>query len=77
MLKVPDFIVSCEWLYEHLDHQDLIVLDATIPKVTNTHQESFSKDSIIPGALFFDIKKTFSDQDAQFPNAMISKELFH
>lgn len=76
MLRVPNVIVSCEWLNENLSHKDLVLLDATIPKVTNKKQiESSSKD-MIPGARFFDTKLVFSNIQAKFPNTMISSEVF-
>lgn len=74
-LKVLDPIVSVDWLNAHLDHQDLIIFDATIQKATDT---SFSKlkSPYIKNALFFDIKNDFSDVNAPFPNTMLSPELF-
>ena len=39
MIKVPNSIVSSEWLKEHLNDKNLIVLDATIPKVTNKGEQ--------------------------------------
>ena len=36
MLQVPDVIVEAGWLYENLDHPKLIILDATIKKVTSS-----------------------------------------
>lgn len=71
MLKVPNVIVDCNWLQEHLNDPKLIVLDATIPKVTANSEQTLDQD-YIPFARFFDIKKTFSDTHAEFPNTMVS-----
>lgn len=76
MLKVPDVIVDCAWLKEHLRYDELIVLDATIPKVTVKPSEQPKGNNSIPNARFFDIKKIFSDQNASFPNTMLSAEDF-
>ena len=32
-LKIPSFVVSVDWLLEHLENESLLILDATIPKV--------------------------------------------
>ncbi len=75
MLKVPGAIVDCDWLQKHINHPDLIVLDATIPKVTAKTDQT-SKDEYIPSTRFFDIKKQFSDTNAEFPNTMLPSEDF-
>ena len=76
MLRVPDVIVSCEWLNQNLSNKDLIILDATIPKVTVKKQPESSSKDVIPGARFFDTKHVFSDSQAEFPNTMVSPETF-
>ena len=35
MLQVPDVIVEANWLHENLENSRLIILDATIKKVSN------------------------------------------
>jgi len=69
MLKVPDVIVEANWLYEHINHPDLIILDATIKKVTSN--ESTSSKEYIPRSIFFDLKNTFSDQESILPNTIL------
>lgn len=59
-------IVSAEWLREHIDSSNLIILNATIPSVTSLN--SSKEHQQIPNARFFDIKKKFSMVDAKFPN---------
>ncbi len=76
MIKVPSSIVSCEWLKEHLKHENLIVLDATIPKVTAKTKQESSDQKRIPTAKFFDIKKDFSHVNAVYPNTMLSSKVF-
>ncbi|WP_299900569.1 sulfurtransferase [uncultured Aquimarina sp.] len=74
-LQLPGLIVSVEWLHEHLDHPDLVILDASIKKVTSS-KESLAQDLQIPGTRFFDIKKSFSDQASHLPNMLPSAEVF-
>jgi len=74
-LQLPGLLVSPAWLYEYLDHPDLIILDASIKKVTSS-QEFLNQDLQIPGTRFFDIKKTFSDQDSALPNMLPSADSF-
>ena len=63
-------IVSVEWLNEHLNAENLIVLDGTINKVFDITLEQ------IPNARLFDIKKKFSDVSNDFPSAFPSAEQF-
>jgi thiosulfate/3-mercaptopyruvate sulfurtransferase len=76
MLTVPNVIVSCQWLQQHLHAANLVVLNATIPKVTAKKETSEKQLHGIPSARFFDIKGRFSDAQADFPNTMISAEDF-
>ncbi|MBW1293964.1 sulfurtransferase [Aquimarina litoralis] len=74
-LQLPGLLVSVEWLHQHLDHPELIILDASIKKVTSA-QASLDNDVQIPGTRFFDIKKSFSDQNSYLPNMLPSAEDF-
>ena len=76
-LKITKPIVSVDWLQANLENEQLIILDCTIPKVTAKSTESISEDKKqIKGAVFFDIKKIFSDVNAPFPNTILSPEVF-
>jgi thiosulfate/3-mercaptopyruvate sulfurtransferase len=76
MLTVPNAIVSCQWLQEHIHDDCLVVLNASIPKAT-AQKEVFKKEErSIPSTRFFDLKGVFSDQDAEFPNTMVSAQKF-
>lgn len=68
-------LVSIHWLARHKDHKDVVVLDATIKKVTTTGTSSHDHLQII-GARFFDIKKVFSDPNTVVPNMLCSPEVF-
>ncbi|WP_375239254.1 sulfurtransferase [Aurantibacter sp.] len=67
-------LVSVEWLNSHLNDENLIILDATIPKVTS--KAEITKLEVIPNAIFFDIINKFSDVLAPFPNTIPSQVQF-
>ena len=67
-------IVSAEWLHDHINDPDLIVLNATIPKVDQVGDTL--ADNQIPNGVFFDLKNTFSDTSAPFPNTVPNEEQF-
>ncbi|WP_274476160.1 sulfurtransferase [Mangrovimonas aestuarii] len=70
-IKLPSDLVSVDWLKANLDADNLIILDASIPKVTASAQETNSKE-YIPNSRFFDIKEAFSDSSSTFPNTLPS-----
>ncbi|WP_165731172.1 sulfurtransferase [Polaribacter sp. 20A6] len=76
-LKITKPIVSVAWLQDNLDHKNLIILDCTIPKVTEKSNAVKSDEKTqIKGAIFFDIKNTFSDVNGKFPNTILSPKEF-
>jgi thiosulfate/3-mercaptopyruvate sulfurtransferase len=74
MLKTPCSIVSVEWLNTHLNASGLVILDTSIPKVTDTNTKALEVQ--IPNARFFDLKQKFSDVSAPFPTTFPSAEQF-
>ncbi|WP_438977588.1 sulfurtransferase [Polaribacter sp.] len=75
-LKIPSPKVKAKWLYHHIEDENLIIFNATIPKVTDKENLSLKESYKIKGAIFFDIKNTFSDKEAAFPNTILSPEKF-
>ena len=70
-------LISVDWLEEHLNDHNLIILDATLPKVTANKSENKDTEKLqIKGARFFDIKNVFSKADAPFPNTVLSPDDF-
>ena len=67
-------IVSVEWLHNNLEVSNLIVLDASMKKVTDTHSEQTTIQ--IPSTRFFEIKHVFSNTSDPFPNAVPTEEQF-
>jgi thiosulfate/3-mercaptopyruvate sulfurtransferase len=74
-LKLNTSIVSAAWLNENRTAPNLIILDASLKKVTDTTANN-SKKLQIPGARFFDIKNEFSDVSGQFPNTFPNRNQF-
>lgn len=63
-------LITTDALKTILNDPDLILLDATIPKVTAGDTSNSVEKKYIKGARFFDIKKTFSDQNHKMPNTL-------
>jgi thiosulfate/3-mercaptopyruvate sulfurtransferase len=74
-IKLNKSLVSLNWLKCNLKDKNVIILDCTLPKVTDKSTVSNAKNQI-KGAIFFDIKNTFSDKNAPFPNTVISPKEF-
>lgn len=75
-LKIEVPLVSVDWLFEHRNYENLVILDASFPKVT-TKKVDINEDKMqIKNAIFFDIKNVFSDVNATFPNTVLSPQEF-
>ena len=75
-LKINKPLVSVNWLHQNIEATNLIVLNGTLPKVTLQKEQAKINDSQITNAHFFDIKKVFSIQGAQFPNTALEPKDF-
>ena len=73
-LNMTSPLVSAEWLHKNLDADNLIILDATMSKVTSSASDE--NNNQIPTARFFDIKNKFSDVSGAFPNTFPSSAQF-
>ncbi len=74
-----EWIVSPQWLMEHLGDDNLVVLDASwiLPEETapgSTPREEFEEEHI-PGARFFDIDEV-ADKEAPLPHTAPDAETF-
>lgn len=74
-MKIDSPLVSVKWLKNHLEETDLVILNASIPKVSNASKNIFD-EHLIPKSRFFDIKTKFSDTSAPFPNTFPSEKQF-
>lgn len=69
-------IVSTDWLSQHINHPNIVILDATIPKVTAKKSPQKSEALQIKNARFFDLKNKFRDLNNELPNTIPSPEAF-
>ncbi|WP_035483105.1 sulfurtransferase [Gaetbulibacter saemankumensis] len=69
-INIPSPIVTVDWLYQHSNAENLIILDGTINKVFD------SALGQIPKARFFDIKNKFSDINEPFPSTFPTTQQF-
>jgi len=83
-LLINQPLVSVDWLWQNFDAKNLIILDASIPKVSQNNSDQTAKsgdknihlNKQIKNARFFDLKMHFSDVSAEFPNTMPSPKKF-
>jgi thiosulfate/3-mercaptopyruvate sulfurtransferase len=73
-IKLKGPLVSTSWLADHLEADNLVVLDASLPKAGM--KEDSLTDTMIRSARFMDLKNQWADQKARFPNTMLSAEEF-
>lgn len=76
MLDLPKPLVSVEWLCKNLDCSNLVILDATISKVTDRKNHVKKEIEQIKNARFFDIKNTFSNTSSHLPNTFPAVKQF-
>lgn len=77
-------LISVDWLWQHFNASNLIILDASIQKVTqsksegsiNSSTQKSLQDLRIKNARFFDLKSKFSDLTSEYPTTMPSLENF-
>ncbi len=70
------WLVETDWLNEHLDAPDIVILDASwhLPPENRDPKSEFL-EAHIPGAVFFDIDE-ISDTDSDLPHMLPSPEKF-
>jgi thiosulfate/3-mercaptopyruvate sulfurtransferase len=78
----PEYLVTTEWLSEHLDDPDVVVLDVTAKltsRLDNEPARELWARSHIPGSRFFDVASAngaLSDPEAALPWTWPSPEQF-
>lgn len=69
------YLVSADWLLQHLNDDNLIVLDASMEKPLLGKSNTVGEQAI-PGAKRFDFEKVICDQESALPNTMPKAECF-
>ncbi len=75
-LHITKPLISVDWLVENIDAPNLVIIDATLKKITWEKNEFEHQDIGIENAQFLDIKNIFSDTSTSLPNMMLSQEKF-
>jgi thiosulfate/3-mercaptopyruvate sulfurtransferase len=75
-LNYESALVNCEWLRQHLDCPNLVILDATyfLPRQQRSAREEYNSQHI-EGAQFFDIDD-IADRNNPLPHTLPSAEQF-
>ena len=68
-------IVSVKWLKDNLEAPQIVILNASFPKL-DSKSEGFLEEKVIPRTRFFDIRNKFSEVSAPFPSTFPSVEQF-
>ena len=73
---MPNTLVSVDWLHDHFNDPNVIVLDASyhLPTAKRDPDDEFIEQHI-PGALLFDIEE-ISDHEASLPHMLPTSEQF-
>ncbi len=76
-LALPSILVSIDWLKEHIDLPQLVVLDASahMPNANRNAMKEWQQ-SRIPRAGFFDFNNSICDRSSDLPHMLPSPEIF-
>lgn len=66
LLKLNEPLESVDWLFSNLENENLIILDATLPKITAKKDELIEEKTQIKNAVFFDLKINFQTKKLLF-----------
>ncbi|WP_420415174.1 3-mercaptopyruvate sulfurtransferase [Roseibium sp.] len=68
-------LVSTDWLADHLNAPDVVVVNAWMPPVTTPDAKPVYPDSHIPGAVFFDVNE-ICDKNSDLPHMLPAPHVF-
>ncbi len=76
-LSLPSALVSIDWLNEHINHANLVLLDSSwhMPNVNRDGKLEWANERL-PGALFFDFDGEICDHNSDLPHMMPSEAVF-
>jgi len=76
-LKLPDSLVSAEWLQQNIDHPQLVIFDASW-HMPGTGRDGFKEwqSEHIKNARFFDFDRAVCVPNSDLPHMMPSAEIF-
>ena len=70
-LELPDSLVDVDWLQQNLEHDDLVIFDASwhMPATGRDGAQEWARNHI-PGARFFDFDQKICQPDSDLPHMM-------
>lgn len=76
-IKITSSLVSVQWLAEHLDSENLVILDASMKPVTSADRNISQEETFcIKGARRFDFDNDIRDKNTDLPHMMPSADVF-
>ncbi|MEI8592804.1 3-mercaptopyruvate sulfurtransferase [Photobacterium sp. Hal280] len=74
---LPSSVVSADWLLEHADAENIVILDASwfMPGTGRDARAEWESERI-PGAVFFDFDQEICDKDSSLPHMLPGAEQF-
>jgi thiosulfate/3-mercaptopyruvate sulfurtransferase len=76
-VKITSPLVSVQWLADHLDSDNLVILDASMKPITRAGIDSTPQDpACIKGARRFDFDDEICDKNTALPHMMPSADYF-
>ena len=76
-MDFPTPLVTTEWLAAHLADEDVVILDASLPKPKAKPEDNPLNGLQLPDARFFAIEGDFSAHDTDLPHMMPSEAQFN
>ena len=76
-LKLPDSLVTVEWLHDHLDHPRLIIFDGSwhMPAAKRDAHEEWQHERI-KNTVFFDFDQKICNANSDLPHMMPDAQTF-
>lgn len=75
MTQIESNLVTVEWLEEHLDGRNIMVLYTAMPDIATGNAEPIPK-GLIPGSVLFDFEKVFCHKQSVYPHTMPDEATF-
>jgi thiosulfate/3-mercaptopyruvate sulfurtransferase len=75
-VKIPSSVIPVQFLKDHLDAENLIILDAGMKPIGKTAASTPQVAAYIPGSLRFDFDDEICDHNTSLPHMMPSAEFF-
>lgn len=75
-MQAGPLFVTPDWVIEHLNDDNLVILDASMQKVVGRTPIEYERPTYLLCALTFDLENHFIDPDSELPHTLPSPERF-